>query len=210
MKKNGFLMFVMVAVLCFGTVVCFADGVTVGTVSFANRIGPDGNPTDDIVMTMGIDMPANTNQITLCVFGDDITDVETAQQSNKLIHIDQFDAPRDNKLIVTLSKAAILSATGASDADGATIYVRLGADTVDSPENEAVVISLSSVKTGDIDGDSRINDSDAIYLMYYTFFPDDYPVNQDCDFDGDGQVTDSDAIYLMYYTFFPDDYPLPE
>ena len=69
-------------------------------------------------------------------------------------------------------------------------------------------LSESGAVLGDIDGDDEITDSDAIYLMYYTFFPDDYPINQDCDFDGDGEVTDSDAIYLMYYTFFPDDYPL--
>ena len=61
---------------------------------------------------------------------------------------------------------------------------------------------------GDLNGDDEVTDSDAIYLMYYTFFPEDYPINQDCDFDGDGEVTDNDAIYLMYYTFFPEDYPL--
>ena len=61
---------------------------------------------------------------------------------------------------------------------------------------------------GDLNGDDEVTDSDAIYLMYYTFFPEDYSINQDCDFDGDGEVTDNDAIYLMYYTFFPEDYPL--
>lgn len=61
---------------------------------------------------------------------------------------------------------------------------------------------------GDLNGDGEVTDSDAIYLMYYTFFPEDYPISQDCDFDGDGEVTDNDAVYLMYYTFFPEDYPL--
>lgn len=61
---------------------------------------------------------------------------------------------------------------------------------------------------GDLNDDDEVTDSDAIYLMYHTFFPEDYPVKQDCDFDGDGEVTDNDAIYLMYHTFFPDEYPI--
>ena len=62
--------------------------------------------------------------------------------------------------------------------------------------------------TGDLNGDGEVTDSDAIYLLYYTFFEKDYPLNQPCDFNGDGEVTDSDAVYLLYNTFFPNEYPL--
>ncbi len=61
---------------------------------------------------------------------------------------------------------------------------------------------------GDVDGNETITDADAVYLLYYTFLPDAYPVNQDCDFNGDGVVTDQDAVYLLYYTFLPDQYPI--
>lgn len=61
---------------------------------------------------------------------------------------------------------------------------------------------------GDVNDDEIITDADAIYLLYYTFFPEDYPIEQDCDYNGDGMVTDADAIYILYYTFFPEDYPL--
>lgn len=65
-----------------------------------------------------------------------------------------------------------------------------------------------SYTPGDIDGVDGITDADAVYLLMHTFFPDDYPVNQNCDFNGDGIVTDADAVYLLMFTFFPEDYPL--
>lgn len=61
---------------------------------------------------------------------------------------------------------------------------------------------------GDIDGAEGITDADAEWLLMYTFFPEDYPVNQSCDFNGDGNVNDADAEHLLMYTFFPEDYPL--
>lgn len=69
-------------------------------------------------------------------------------------------------------------------------------------------ITVVDVMKGDFDGNGSVTDDDAIHLLYYTFFPDKYPINQSGDFDGDGRVTDSDAIYLLYYTFFPDKYPI--
>ena len=61
---------------------------------------------------------------------------------------------------------------------------------------------------GDIDGIEGVSDSDAEYLLMHTFFPEDYPLNQECDFNGDGYVNDADAEHLLMFTFFPEDYPL--
>ena len=61
---------------------------------------------------------------------------------------------------------------------------------------------------GDIDGVEGVTDRDAVHLLYHTFLPDLYPVNQDCDFNNDGSVNDKDAVYLLYHTFLPDLYPI--
>ena len=61
---------------------------------------------------------------------------------------------------------------------------------------------------GDLDENGEIDINDAIYLLYYTFFPDDFLMNQQVDFNGDRTIDINDAIYVLYYTFFPEDYPL--
>ena len=63
---------------------------------------------------------------------------------------------------------------------------------------------------GELDEKVGLADTDAKYLLLHTYFPEEYPVSQDCDFDGNGSVDDQDAVHLLFYTYFPTDYPLPE
>ena len=62
---------------------------------------------------------------------------------------------------------------------------------------------------GDVNGDRTVNKDDAIHLLMHIFYPDVYPVNQNCDFDGNGIVDTDDAIYLLMHISFPDAYPIP-
>lgn len=61
---------------------------------------------------------------------------------------------------------------------------------------------------GDLDGDEKITDKDAIYLLMHSYFPEDYPVNQPLDYNNDGLINDKDAIYLLMHCYFPEDYPI--
>ena len=61
---------------------------------------------------------------------------------------------------------------------------------------------------GDLTGDEALTEDDAVYLLFHVFFPEDYPVTQNCDFNGDELVDEEDAIYLYQHIFFADDYPL--
>ena len=76
-------------------------------------------------------------------------------------------------------------------------------------DGKIISISINVTYTpGDLDGVEGVTDADAVYLLYHTFLPDLYPVDQECDFNGDGEVNDADAVHLLYYTFLPDLYPL--
>ncbi len=75
-------------------------------------------------------------------------------------------------------------------------------------DTECNVCGAPKYTPGDLDGKEGVTDADAIYLLYHTFLPDLYPVDQPVDYNGDTFVTDKDAVYLLYHTFLPDLYPI--
>ena len=61
---------------------------------------------------------------------------------------------------------------------------------------------------GDLNDDAVITAEDAVYLLYYTMLPEQYPLNQSCDYVANGTVDSDDAIYLLYHSLLPALYPL--
>ena len=61
---------------------------------------------------------------------------------------------------------------------------------------------------GDMNGDFAVNNLDVEYLLWYTLYPEDYPLLSDSDFTGDGAVNNLDVEYLLWHTLYPEDYPL--
>ncbi len=75
--------------------------------------------------------------------------------------------------------------------------------------SEYIVTVISGVP-GDLTGDENVDLEDAIYLLQYSMFPEDYPIDfaDDVDYTKDGNVDLEDAIYLLQYSMFPNDYPI--
>ena len=61
---------------------------------------------------------------------------------------------------------------------------------------------------GDVDGNETKQIADAIYLLYYLSWSEEFPVNQPVDFDGNTQEQIADAIYLLYHLSWSDEFPL--
>ena len=72
------------------------------------------------------------------------------------------------------------------------------------------VCSVCGHKLGDIDGNETLTHEDAVYLLLYTMFPENYPLNGAyVNVDGDQDVDQDDAVYLLLNVLFGDDfYPL--
>lgn len=77
-------------------------------------------------------------------------------------------------------------------------------------DTENYTYSEQTVTPGEFDSKDGVTDSDAVYLLRFTLFPEEYPVADysAADVNNDGSVTDADAVYLLRFTLFPTDYPL--
>jgi len=69
------------------------------------------------------------------------------------------------------------------------------------------VFSASTVRC-DYNGDYKVSDADAIFLLRNGLFPNNYPIHQSGDVNGDGKTDEADARYLLWHTMFPNKYPL--
>ena len=61
---------------------------------------------------------------------------------------------------------------------------------------------------GDLDRNNKVDENDAIYLLWHVFFQEEYPIYAWADFDQSGVVDENDGIYLLWHVFFPEEYPL--
>ncbi len=90
---------------------------------------------------------------------------------------------------------------------GFSVYVHRGSFVEEfAKEND---ISLSYV--GDLDGDGDVNLEDAILLLQYSMFPEDFPIEDyalSVDLNSDGGIDLDDAILLLQHSMFPEDYPI--
>lgn len=60
----------------------------------------------------------------------------------------------------------------------------------------------------DLNEDGTTDERDAVYLLYHTLLPADYPLTGNADYDANGTVDMQDALRLLYHTLLPNEYPL--
>lgn len=72
------------------------------------------------------------------------------------------------------------------------------------------VCGAMRIVPGDVDENNTVTQDDAIYLLFYIYFPEDYPINSyhDPDYDKDGDTDMDDAFYLLYHAYFPERFPI--
>lgn len=204
-KRKPLIVTLLIAIIvCSFALTCYASEITITNVTFEKYTDQNGIENDaNITMNIEFSASANTTQVSVCVLGEDIDDIEEAQVNNKLIHMEQFNTPSSGIISIPLSKAAILTATGATNVDGATIYVKMGGKTVADMETKEVTVTLPqpAVIKGDVTGDGEVNGRDSTQILRYdvnlrTFSETELLAG---DVTGDGAVDIFDAVWVLRF-----------
>lgn len=67
---------------------------------------------------------------------------------------------------------------------------------------------FADILKGDVNGDTKVNTDDAIYLLQHVLMPNQFKINQSGDFDKKGGVSVDDAIYLLQHVLMPGLFPI--
>lgn len=64
--------------------------------------------------------------------------------------------------------------------------------------------------SGDTNADGKVNVQDVEYLLMYTLYGEDFPLEAAADYTADGKTDVKDVEYLLMHTLYGEDFPLPE
>lgn len=74
-----------------------------------------------------------------------------------------------------------------------------------SAESPDYIIGEACYSLGDMNEDGTVSEKDAVYLLYNSLYPEDYPISWSGDFAGeDNEINVKDAIYLKNHANEPD------
>lgn len=145
-----------------------ADAITITSVTFEPYEDAYGARDDDLInVYVAFTAPAGMSQVSILLAGADIQSVNLGNK-HQVIYQNQVDTPEDGLLIFPVEKARIASATGLSDIEGATLYLRLGGTTA-STVSMSVTYKEPAPVYGDLNGDGKVSSTDALMILrYYT------------------------------------------
>ncbi len=72
----------------------------------------------------------------------------------------------------------------------------------------SVTYKAQYILLGDVDGDGAVSAEDAIHLLWYVYFPQEFEAYGMLDVDKNGVIDANDGIYLLWHIYFPEEYPL--
>ena len=177
-----------------------AGAITIQSVTFDPYEDAYG-ARDDALITVRVAFtaPEGMSQISVLLAGADLASVTTSNK-HQVIYQNQVETPETGLLVFPVEKARIASATGLPDANGATLYLRLGG-TGASTAKQTVSYSEPAPVYGDLNGDGEIDISDAILLLRYYAGLTSLTLRQldASDVTQDGNVDNGDALRILLY-----------
>ena len=158
--------------------------------------------TEEIVITAPKDVQmtyGETSVIKVSLSATDIDQLDAASLFSELVAVSAVTTKGNGQFEISL-KALMPGRTA--------IQISLPDSNTAVVIPVSVTLNASDSLSGDLNGDGLVNDSDVSLLLWFTLFPDSYPLSGDADFNRDGMVSDLDVAYLLWHTLFPENYPI--
>jgi len=156
-------------ILCFSLNVLAAETISIDSVSFQEYIDEYGMPDDTLVtVKVTFTIPTTSEQTSILLASENIAEISETTKP-KIIYMSQDFTPDDNIYEFTVEKSRIKSATGLSEIDGCTLYVKLGGKEVSEMATTTVQYydPTTSVVYGDVTGEGDVDIGDAIKILRY-------------------------------------------
>ena len=156
-------------ILCLSLNVLAAETISIDSVSFQEYIDEFGMPDDTLVtVKVTFTIPTTSEQTSILLASENISEISETTKP-KIIYMSQDFTPDDNIYEFTVEKSRIESATGLSEIDGCTLYVKLGGKEVSEMATTTVQYydPTTSVVYGDVTGEGDVDIGDAIKILRY-------------------------------------------
>ncbi len=129
--------------------ISFAAGspIDIGNVEFEEYFDLNGQEDERMVsVTVNYSVPENTEHVSLLLLGKDTSSANELE--TKTIYIDQIDDPTGRYEFV-IEKSRVSSALGVENIEGETLYLKMGASGVDTPDMKEITYITPSPLTFD-------------------------------------------------------------
>ena len=193
----------VIAVMALSTCVFAADAITIDSVVLGEWV-VDGEVSEELVkVTVAFTAVEAADEITILLTSEDIS-VLNESTASKVVYIDQRVKPESGEYVFPIEKARIASATGLADIEGCTLYVKMGGTNIDEMASDTFTFNTPEAAPaytpGDIDGNDKINNVDATFLLRY-LADWDLPtaIEAAMNVNGDDKINNVDATFLLRY-----------
>lgn len=204
MSKIGlkFITVFIISIFALSTCVFAEDAITIDSVTFYEYVDEYGMEDESLVSVKVGFTSVSTEQISLLLTSENITEISDETKS-KVIFMDQTLNSNDGVYEFAIEKSRISSATGLTDINGCTLYIKLGGKNVADMATKTITYNdpyISNVTPGDVDGDLEITNLDGTYLLrYLAGWELDNVQLEAMDVDDDGEITNIDGTFLLRY-----------
>lgn len=161
----------VIAVLAMSTCVFASEAITIDSVVLSEWTDASGNVVEGLVKaTVAFTAVETADEITILVTSEDISELNDSTAS-KVVYIDQRVKPASGEYVFPIEAARIAAATGLTDIEGCTLYVKMGGTNVDEMASDTFTyntpVAGPTYTPGDIFEDNKINGKDSTILKRY-------------------------------------------